>query len=85
MTGLYEIIEVDATGKILSKKSIDAPTLRVNSDEYIPDGCEKGAEVYIIDLCNAAISDGKGNWYGIYEGRNIVSGKAGQTWAQMFA
>ena len=85
MTGLYEIIEVDADGKILSKKSIDAPTMRVNSNEYIPGGCEKGAEAYIVELCNAAICDGKGKWYGMKKDGSIVSGEAGKTWAQMFA
>lgn len=84
MTDVFELIEVDAEGNLTKRQSVQQLTLRVNSDEFIPKGFGKGAEVYIIDLCNGALCDGKGNWYGMKDG-NVVSGTAGQTWAAMFA
>lgn len=84
MTDVFELINVGADGTLINRKSVQQLTIRANSDEVIPKDFGKGAEVYIIDLCNAAICDGKGNWYGMKDG-SVVSGTAGQTWAAMFA
>ena len=84
MTDVFELIEVDAEGNLIKRQSIQQLTLRVNDTDVIPKGFGKGAEAYIIEICNAAICNGKGEWYGMKDG-TIVKGTPGQTWAEMFA
>lgn len=77
MTKVFEIVVYEN-----GRQKIDhdqKPSLRVTSDEVIPAGLGKGSEAYIIDKVNAAVCDGRDNWYG----KGGKSASAGQTWAEL--
>lgn len=85
MTKVFEVVQVDDTGKITHCEHCQATTLRVMSHEIMPKGCGRGTEAFIIDKIDAAFCDGNDNWYAMGADGGVKTAKAGQPWSALFS